>query len=352
MVAVDLDLRLVRYFVAVADELHFGRAATRLYVSQPALSKQIRKLEAQLGEPLLVRDSRRVALTVRGERFYDDARRLLEIAERMQRSVRPEGIRVAHIFELATSRDVCDAFAQEHPAVPMLEHALDSNAQLAALLDNRLDVGILRVTPEMVRDHPHGWRHRLLRLEPLVVVGGIVGPPDAGVSLVDEPLGVFGDPVDSGSYNAFGTYLSALERDLGIEMSWLGTPGAFSHCLALVKRLGPETRHLDFLTYAERYAAAGIVVRRPRECQPYYPWSIVWRADDTHVATTDFVTTALRLSAARGWLELRTDAPPWLPADEPTREQAFGGSRPSQPADSRSGSAVDWIWSPHRAPCS
>ena len=326
----DLDLRLVRYFVAVADELHFGRAAARLYVSQPALSKQIRKLEGQLGEPLLVRDSRRVALTVRGQRFYDEGRRLLEIAERMQRPVRPEGIRLAHIFELSTSRDVCDAFAQAHPGVPMLEHALDSFAQLTAVLANRLDVGIVRVTPGLVRDHPHGWRHRLLRLEPLVVVGGTDEPSDATASLVDQPLAVFGDSVESGSYNAYGTYLSALEQELGIAMTWLGTPGAFSHCLAHVRRLGPTSRHLDFFSYAQRYAAAGIRVRRPRECQPYYPWSLVWRADDTSVATADFLTVALQLSAARGWLVLPTDhAPPWLPADEPVREEALGEDDPT-----------------------
>jgi DNA-binding transcriptional LysR family regulator len=73
----DLDLRLLRYFVAVADELHFGRAAAKLYISQPALSKQIRKLEDQLGTPLLIRDSRHVTLTPRGQRFVDDARQLL-----------------------------------------------------------------------------------------------------------------------------------------------------------------------------------------------------------------------------------------------------------------------------------
>src|SRR6478609_11398791 len=80
----DLDIRLVRYFVAVADELHFGRAAAKLYISQPALSKQIRKLESDLGTQLLVRDSRHVALTARGELFLDDARQLLVLAERMR----------------------------------------------------------------------------------------------------------------------------------------------------------------------------------------------------------------------------------------------------------------------------
>ena len=81
----DLDLRLVRYFVAVASELHFGRAAAQLFVSQPALSKQIKKLETQVGEPLLVRDSRHVSLTPRGERFYDEAQQLLAMADRLQR---------------------------------------------------------------------------------------------------------------------------------------------------------------------------------------------------------------------------------------------------------------------------
>jgi DNA-binding transcriptional LysR family regulator len=319
----DLDLRLVRYFVAVADELHFGRAASRLFVSQPALSKQIRKLEEQVGEALFLRDSRHVTLTTRGTRFHQDARQLLALADRLQKPARSDGIRVAHIHELATSRDVCDAFASDHPAVPLLEHAMDSNTQLVALLDNRLDVAVLRVTPQMVLDHRQGWRHRLLRLEPLVVVGGLV---DAGTtaSLVDQPLEVFADPVDSGTYNAYGTYLTALEQDLGIAMTWLGTPGAFSHCLAQVRRAPMPRGHLEYLSYGERYAAAGLPFRRPRECQPYYPWSLAWRADDTSGATVDFLGVAMALSAERGWLDLSPHAPPWLPADEPVLVEALG----------------------------
>jgi DNA-binding transcriptional LysR family regulator len=217
--------------VTVAEELHFGRAAARLYVSQPAVSKQIRRLEEQLGAPLFVRNSRNVVLTARGERLHADARRLLAIAQDLQRPTPPERIRVAHIFELTTSRIVADAFVRCHPQAELHEHTMHSTAQLRALLDQRLDVAILRITPRMLLEHPTGWQHRLLRLEPLVLVGarGDENEPTAGLG--QRPLHVFGDPPESGTYNAHGQFLSALERELGVSMRWLGTPGAFSHCL-------------------------------------------------------------------------------------------------------------------------
>jgi DNA-binding transcriptional LysR family regulator len=122
----DLDLRLVRYFVTVADELHFGRAAAKLYISQPALSKQIRKLEEQLGTSLLIRDSRHVELTTRGQHFLDEARQLLAITQRMQERPQADVVRIAHIYELDTSRDVADAYSRAHPDIQLVERAMDS----------------------------------------------------------------------------------------------------------------------------------------------------------------------------------------------------------------------------------
>jgi DNA-binding transcriptional LysR family regulator len=316
---VDLDLRLVRYFVEVATELHFGRAAAKLFISQPALSKQIRKLESELGVQLLVRDSRHVALTARGERFLDDARELLLLAERMQRGPDPDTVRVAHVYELDTSRVVVDAYARRHPGVVLVERQLDSYGQLHALLSGRLDVAVLRVTAAQLERYPSGWRHRLLRLEPMSLVGRPGGAPRETASLFDGPIEVFGDAPGSGSYNAHGEFLTAFEQHTGIAMRWLGNPGTFNHCLAAVRRAVTPAHVLEFDSYAARYAAAGLPVHRPAELLPCYPWSIAWRDEPTRAPVSDLIGSALRTAAERGWLDPTpvAGASAWLPADDP-----------------------------------
>jgi DNA-binding transcriptional LysR family regulator len=316
---VDLDLRLVRYFVVVADGLHFGRAASKLHISQPALSKQIRKLEDQLGVRLLVRDSRHVALTVRGEDFLRDARELLALAGRMQRRPDANRVRIAHIFELATSRDVADAYSKTHPEVTIIEHAMDSVAQLDALLENRLDVAILRVTPQMLRDHPKGWSHTLLRLEPMRLVGRPGDSLRSTASMFERPIEVLADPPESGLHTAYCDFLTALERTLGLSMRWLGTPGAFSHCLAVIERATESAFSLEFDSYAVRYAAEGLPVFRPEELSPHYPWSIAWRDGRVPQATADFLEIAQDTGTACAWrdFDFVQEIRPWLPPDDP-----------------------------------
>jgi DNA-binding transcriptional LysR family regulator len=314
----DLDIRLVRYFVAVADELHFGRAAAKLYISQPALSKQIRKLENEVGTQLLVRDSRHVELTARGERFLVDARQLLALADRMRRTPETNTVRIAHIFELDTSRQVADAFSSEYDDVQLVERSMDSARQLDALLSEQLDVAVLRVTPKMLAERPTGWQRRLLRLEPLWLVGRPGDDARDSVSLHERPVEVFADAAGSGLFNVHGEYLAAFERETRVALRWRGNPGTFQHCLAAVLRAREPAFTMEFESYAKRYAEAGIPIHRPMELQPAYPWWVAWRDDDPSEATNAFVTSAQELSESSGWLQPSVGRTPlWLPAGDP-----------------------------------
>jgi DNA-binding transcriptional LysR family regulator len=148
-----MELRHLRYFVAVAEELHFGRAAVRLRIAQPPLSHQIRQLEQQLGVALFNRTKRRVELTAAGEAFLAEAYGVIAQAERAVRSAQRAGR--GEIGELAIgfvpSADldilprVLSAWAPRFPGVEVTLHALLPDQQLDALREGRIQVGFVRL---------------------------------------------------------------------------------------------------------------------------------------------------------------------------------------------------------------
>jgi len=147
------ELRLVRYFVAVAEELHFGRAARRLRMAQPGLSQQIRSLEQQLGVRLLDRTSRQVRLTPAGALLLTEGRRLLAQAERTADQVRRAGLgQVGRITVGAigsATYDILPRLLREHrkrfPDVEVALREMSTPAQVQALRSGEIDVGLLRV---------------------------------------------------------------------------------------------------------------------------------------------------------------------------------------------------------------
>lgn len=147
-----MELRQLRYFVAVAEERHFGRAAARLLIAQPALSQQIRKLEKQLGADLFTRTTRRVELTMAGEALLVEARRVLAGAERARsvvgRSLRGElgQVRISFVSSaaLALLPRLTQALRAEAPDVALTLLERTSGLQLEGLREGGLDVGIVR----------------------------------------------------------------------------------------------------------------------------------------------------------------------------------------------------------------
>ena len=148
-----VELRHLRSFFAVAEELHFGRAAARLHISQPPLSQQIRRLEDELGARLFRRTKRRVELTPAGSAFLTEARQTLAQAERTvraaQRAERGEQGELAVGYVTSATYgplpDVIRRFRQRFPDVELRLQNLRSVEQRQALVDRRIDVGFVRL---------------------------------------------------------------------------------------------------------------------------------------------------------------------------------------------------------------
>ena len=148
---IPFDLRQLRQFVALAEELHFGRAAERLHLAQPALTQVVQKLERELGTPLFDRTNRRVRLTDAGAVLLEHGRRLLadadEALQAVQRAGRGEtGSVVAAYAGTGAFLQVpalVRRFIERHPAVHVDLRAMSVAAQTAALRSRQLDVGFM-----------------------------------------------------------------------------------------------------------------------------------------------------------------------------------------------------------------
>jgi DNA-binding transcriptional LysR family regulator len=166
---VDLDLRKLRYFVAVAEELHFGRAAERLHIAQPVLSRQIRSLEDELGAEVFDRDRRGTLLTPAGQQLLEDAVPLLASAEALLRRVRAaaQGTPTLTIGFMPgiTVTPAMAVFTARHPGVNVRLLRTSWDDQVDVLLDGRADVGVVRLPIDQ-----HGLQVRPLFQEPRVVV--------------------------------------------------------------------------------------------------------------------------------------------------------------------------------------
>ena len=183
----ELDLKRLRYFVILAEELHFGRAAQRAFIAQPALSRTIKQLEDQLGVPLFTRSSRHVELTDAGRQLADDARSLLASADAMcERVLRaaeaPASLTVGFFTGDNTLGGAMREFTAVHPETVIAVRRIYWHNQTRAVLDGTVDVALVHLPID-----DEGLRFELLHSEPRYAVLAADHPlADAGrVSIHD-----------------------------------------------------------------------------------------------------------------------------------------------------------------------
>jgi DNA-binding transcriptional LysR family regulator len=170
-----MELRQLRYFQMLAEELHFGRAAQRLGIAQPALTQQIQSLERDLGARLFQRTKRSVHLTIAGRLTLEQATRTLEQAERTATIARKAGrgeqgsVEIGYVGSAAFSgilSKITFDYRKTNPDIELHLHELDITQQVDDVSNGRIDVGFIRPP---VRQWPDGMASLTLSREPIII---------------------------------------------------------------------------------------------------------------------------------------------------------------------------------------
>ncbi|WP_248960687.1 LysR family transcriptional regulator [Sphaerisporangium perillae] len=298
-----MELRQLRYFVTLAEELHFGRAATREHIVQSALSQQIQRLEREIGVRLLNRSTHHVELTPAGVVFLVEARQILDHVGRAAHAARSAAassptVRVGIIDASYDSMpQILRAVQQSHPELTIHQVEAGTPEQYRQLADGRLDIGIGRASqapPEVASE--------LIRLDPLGVLipddhrfAALDGVPVA--DLVNEPL-LLGEDSQTPELNQFVTELC---RSAGFSPTiYEGTVESNRAAADLV------LQHRCVLCVPSSYRTSsqpGTIWRPLIEPTTRYPWSLLWRSSDPprHVAAV--IDSARRLARRLDWLD-------------------------------------------------
>ncbi|MBN0045889.1 LysR family transcriptional regulator [Streptomyces actuosus] len=312
--AAHVDPRLLRGFLAVAEELHFTRAATRLHLAQQALSRDVRRLERELGAELFVRTTRQVTLSPDGARLVPLARRALRAQEELLAAFGQARPLLVDLNSpgLTTPRRVLHRARELAPELELMARYESGLTGAAAdLLAGRLDASFGRyagLAPALRA----GLAHRPVRYEPMAVVL----PADHRLARRDRiPVAeLAGETVYAGAGNPRTEEWTDLARRLfdgrGIVLAPPAPPAIGEEEF---QRIMAKTRH-PILAVVGFPALPHTVVTPLVDPVPLSPVSLVWRKGLVHPGLDALRRAAEQLAAADGWLRPSVDG--WIPASD------------------------------------
>lgn len=282
-----MELRHLRYFVAVAEELHFGRAAARLHMAQQPLSRQIRQLELELDVVLLQRKKRTIRLTEAGKAFWKEAQKTLKQAEHAIAVAQRVGRGEAGSLQIGFTGPILNSvlptivrqFKARYPDIHLDLNRLSTMEQIDALLNQNIQVGLLH--PPI--DAP-SLAQEVIYQEPLIVAIPEGHPLSKDVSqsisveaLANESFILFPRQVGPTLYDAIISFC----QQSGFSPTVIQEAFPQQTILGLVASgLGISLIHASI----ERIRQRGVVTRSLKEITPQLESAIVWSPDTPHPA--------------------------------------------------------------------
>ncbi len=273
-----MEFRQLRYFVTLAEELHFGRAAAREHIVQSALSQQVQRLERELGVALVERNTHYVRLTRAGEVLMEEARAVLRMVERAAIAAQ-EASSDTEVLRVAVGDTSLDSMPQvlrhmqyNHPNLVVHQLEAPVPAQYRMLAEGSLDVGVGRASHA-----PAGVESEVFRLDPMGVLVSEEHPLSAAdavpvAALAGQPL-VLAQDARAPEFNEFVAGMCARARFRPTQYHGsVESVRAAAYLVGQQRCLALVPRSCDLLLPGVRW------VRLEPMC--LYPWSLLWRAGD------------------------------------------------------------------------